>query len=573
MGLSIMFSMRFPAIADGMTFPAPEAVQPGMPSTVLIPRRWAPSPALRRGALTVGGLGLVLLLFAALIVYDVRLALFFGAVVAATPPLLYLAITNTALPVQLALVLMPLLYSPILNPPLLGISGMKPWTLLAAAACGVALFDRRLYAIRGRIDVVATRLFFLYLAVWIIVFFRAVPNVGLFHAIAPTKFPPSPTYFFFKDFAVPFLYTFFFFIILKMARSETAIRSFLRVIGLSMFVFSMAILAVAAIEFGALTGSRGAWSTALERYLGLGYNTAGTVYIITAPLLLYLALTRRLFWVANFALSLTVILLLQSRSSLLVYALSCAAMLVLNRRLGLLVAAGAVGVIVLAMFIGYGMPLSIEAVVAVGIEDAGGSWSMNSLLADRLALLWAPLLDQWFSEPLRLLFGAGRYGIMTSDVYVRGAYFLGTHPHNALIEVLLDAGIVVAAAMLFAIIYFLRRGWKLGRRLDDPLFWALYCAIGGYLVASLTERSFFPSYDNFELFPVLALLVCTARLRLSEAGEESAEPLPVPTREPPPAAARPRAGLARPAGRPAPRLVPRRRAAPDHPGQRQVRGP
>lgn len=496
--------------------------------------------------LLLGGLSAV---FGVLLLYDPRMALFAGAVVVAAPLVLYISIRNPATPLQIALILMPLLYSPVLNPPLLGISGMKPWTLLAAAACGVAFFDSRLYAAGDKIERVATRLFFLYLAVWIFIFLRSIANVGLFYTLAPTKFPDSQTYYFFKDFAVPLLYTLFFLLIIKMARTERQIDSFVRVVGLSMFVFSLAVLMVGVIEFGALTDSRKAWAIALETHLGLGYNTAGTVYLITGPLLLYLALRRGPFWLANFALALVAILLLQSRSSMMVFVLACAAFLVLTGRTRLLVGVAALlGVSSIFLVASVGLPPSIEAMISVGIDDSPGeSWTMNALLADRLAMLWEPLLAEWFSDPTRLLIGGGRYSIMTSMHYARG-YFLGTHPHNALIEAFLDGGIFVAGAFLIGTIWFIRRGWRLARRTKDPLFWSLLCCIGGYLVASLTERSFFPAYDNFAIFPIIALTVCVARLRVAELGAQSPSPpepstvgvAPRASRYPAPAFANPR---------------------------------
>ena len=73
----------------------------------------------------------------------------------------------------------------------------------------------------------------------------------------------------------------------------------------------------------------------------------------------------------------------------------------------------------------------------------------------------------------------------------------------------------------------LARVWRVGRSIRDPTFWTLALCLGGYLAATLTERGFFPSYDNLLVFPIVALLVNVARVRriaiADDVGEPSAE--------------------------------------------------
>src|SRR5262249_49429024 len=158
----------------------------------------------------------------------------------------------------------------------------------------------------------------------------------------------------------------------------------------------------------------------------------------------------------------------QSRSSLVVFFLMCLILLVLTGRR---IAPIAIGIVTVAAIL-FGMfrfAPSLNALLSVGVQP-GDIGSLDALLSGRLLGLCKPLLEDWLADPTRILFGSGRFGMMTSHIYSRGAIY-GAHPHNALIEVLLDGGLVLAVPVLVGIWAWLRWSWRTGRRLNDDLFW------------------------------------------------------------------------------------------------------
>ncbi|WP_291738664.1 hypothetical protein, partial [Bradyrhizobium sp.] len=63
--------------------------------------------------------------------------------------------------------------------------------------------------------------------------------------------------------------------------------------------------------------------------------------------------------------------------------------------------------------------------------------------------------------------------------------------------------------------------WRVGRRLHNDLYWALFACIVGYGISMFTEREVFPSFENMYLFLLIAMMVNLARLS-SRAGHTSA---------------------------------------------------
>jgi O-antigen ligase len=233
----------------------------------------------------------------------------------------------------------------------------------------------------------------------------------------------------------------------------------------------------------------------------------GTICIVTAPLLLYSALHGGIVPKAAATLVVLVVATIQSRSTLAIFWLEFFVLLLVLRK-GLtffamnVVATGLVFMLVRPT-------LSAKAPTALLVD----TFYLDDMLSGRIGFLWVPLLREWMADPVRLLWGAGRYGILVSAHFATGGILQATHAHNAFIDLFLDAGLIGVVVVVLALAAGFSRAWRVGRSIRDPMFWALALCLCGYLAGTVTERGFFPSYDNLLVFPVLALLVNVARLR------------------------------------------------------------
>jgi hypothetical protein len=244
-----------------------------------------------------------------------------------------------------------------------------------------------------------------------------------------------------------------------------------------------------------------------RHYLGLHYNSVGTIYILTGPILVSLALEDGVLAKLNATLAAVVIATIQSRSSLMIFWLQSLALLWMSRK----------GLWFLAMnLIGTAALLIWTAPTVSNVQASTLSPQVHALdwaLSGRIGFLWAPLLSEWSADSTRLLWGAGRYGILVSSHFDTGDMVRATHAHNAFIDLFLDAGVAGVIVVVSLVAAGLARVWRVGRSIRDPTFWALALCLGGYLAGTVTERGFFPSYDNLLVFPIVALLVNVARVR------------------------------------------------------------
>lgn len=389
-----------------------------------------------------------------------------------------------------------------------GIPGLKPVNVILGLTLAIAIFKGGMLRSRDRIEARAKLVLLAYFLLFTFEFLRSIPNVPLFSTLLPTLFEGDPLRytlsFYVKNalLLVPFVF------IVTYMRNET--DRVLMALASGIFILSLVVVALVVLDPGVLGQGRDGIERLCEKYLGLHYNTVGTIYLTVGPILVYLARDRSPFAVANLGLAALVILILQSRSALVVFALSAVITLVLIRRTGLLVA-GSIGV---ALASGFWLGPTVSALLSVGIDD-GSVQSMDSLFTGRVARLWVPLFSEWSADPMLFLFGAGRYGILTSDLWPTGQLLQALHAHNAFFDFFLDAGAILTVVLIGAILWWLVWSFRMGRRLRSPLYWALFMCPAAYLVGTLTERQFFPAVDNMLLFPILAVMLNLVRLHLA----------------------------------------------------------
>lgn len=403
---------------------------------------------------------------------------------------------------------------------LFDIQGLKPFNLLSAAVLAYLVFQSAPLRATDKIEQTSFRVLLVYFATFTISLIRSIPNAPLFHDHFPDVFPDSYLDYILSNFVVPACYVLPFLVILTQKCSFRELERITTVICLSILLLSIALIILAAMNPSLLSsgsqdemhdlvsGSRDGMAELCRTYFGLNRNTIGTVYICTTPLLLYRVLTRSVFWIVPLGLSLLAILLLQSRSALVTVAIASCLFLLQRRKfviLGLI--AAALGIVSL-LWVGS----TIESLLSIGF-DSGSDFSADALLTGRVDHIWAPLLDEWTSDIGLFLFGAGRYGMMTSELWYTGTLIRATHAHNAIIDFFLDCGAIFTFVLIILLFTGVTTALRVGRSLNNDLYWALLACIIGFGIGTMTDREIFPTIDNMYVFPIIAMMINLARLR------------------------------------------------------------
>jgi hypothetical protein len=413
----------------------------------------------------------------------------------------------------------PIQRVPFLTDNLFGIQGLKPFNLLSAVVLAYLVFDTALLHATDKIERTSIRIFLLYFATLAIALIRSVPNAPLFHSRFPDSYPESYFDFVLSACIVPTFYTLSFLFALKRMCSFQELERITTVICLSILLLSIAFVALILMNPSVLLSvdrsgavldpaNRGEMAELCETYFGVHYNVIGTIYISTVPLLLYRALTRGALWIAPLCLSLLAVLLLESRSALVTVAASCSLFLILRRRFVILVLGAAAAGVTSLMWIAP----TIDALFLVGSGSSSGV-SGNDLFTGRVDYLWVPLLSEWTSDIGLSLFGAGRYGVLTSQLWDTGTLVHADHAHNAIINFFLDCGVILTGALLIFFLIGTATAWRVGRRLNSDLYWALFACIFGCGISMATEGDILPRIDNMYAFPIIAMMINLARLR------------------------------------------------------------
>jgi hypothetical protein len=406
---------------------------------------------------------------------------------------------------------------------LFGIQGLKPFNLLSAVLLAYVVFHTAPLHATDKLERTSIRLLLLYFATFAIALIRSIPNAPLLHSRFPDSFPES--YFdFVLSCIVPSFYLLPFLFILKRMCSFQELERITTVICLSILLLSIAFVAFVLMNPSVLlSGERSGMDDLVPAnrdemaefcvtYFGVHYNTIGTIYICTIPLLLYRTLTRSAFWIVPLGLALVAILLLQSRSALVTVAVSCSLFLILRRRFVILVVGAAAAGVTSLLWIGP----TLQALLSIGF-DSGSGVSADALFTGRVDSVWVPLLNEWTSDTGLFLFGAGRYGTGTSILWDSGTLMPVTHAHNGIINFFLECGVILTGVLLIFLFVGTATAWRVGRRLNSDLYWALFACIFGCGISMATECDILPAIENMYAFPIIAMMINLARLRYLDA--------------------------------------------------------
>ena len=405
---------------------------------------------------------------------------------------------------------LPILLTPPLQAQLLPIPLFKLTNIVAVWSFGLLLLRAPLLRSIDQLERNAVIAFMAYMGLFLLAFLRSIPNLGTFHAIFPDFYPASPIIYGVYEVAFPGMMACSFLYIVRRARAPKDMLAVCVAICGGIFVLSVTIVIAALLNPDyIITPERAGMATLMGDYVGMHYTTVGTMYTLTAPILIYMAHKRGAFWTLNFILALVAVIIVQARTSLLLFGFgSVCAMVAMGRTKFL---------------------LSILPMVALGLSAVAGTFLVSLIsqgvsgkygfnfyqfLSGRDTVVWLPLLLEWFSNASRFWFGAGLHGISASTSLQLGLIFPVAEAHNMFIEVFLDYGLLGLCTLLVALTLGLRWAIRTGRRIRSPFFWVLFTCFISYLISCLTGRHFFPNVENLLMFPILGMLVNTARLKL-----------------------------------------------------------
>lgn len=408
---------------------------------------------------------------------------------------------------------MPFSITVLLATPLFEISGLRVVNMLYASAflaflaSGVSIFKSR-----DRLERAAMIAFAVYIAVFAVAFARSIPNVGRFAALEPESFQNAgayPVHFFLRTLmAMQFVY------VLKMFRTPEALQRLFTAIGASLFVLSIVVIVAVFADPSVLnTPDRSGITKLTEAVLGMHYNDASAPYIIAAPMLTYMALTRGGFWTINTLLAFVAVVCLESRTTLFLFAGISVLTAIMMGRARVLVAVAPT--LALAGFLIVG-PILID-IVSKGFTQQSG-FSLYYFLSGRDEAIWLPLAFEWSLDPVRFWFGSGEYGILTSNFLVTGKMLEVAQAHNIFLEFFLDDGIVLLGVFVVALIVFVRWAVKTGYKVKSQVYWMLFFCFVSFLISGITGRRAFPHEENILMLPMLAAMINVARLKLAEKG-------------------------------------------------------
>ena len=136
--------------------------------------------------------------------------------------------------------------------------------------------------------------------------------------------------------------------------------------------------------------------------------------------------------------------------------------------------------------------------------------------AGRIEGIWTPLIKENVSDPKKFIFGGGRRAIQASDSVLKGRISLMTHPHNMYLELLIDAGII-SLIIIVSLYYVILRNafYTLQRTTEAHLKENLYACIVSilcFLIAGMTQFSFFPTNYNALIWVILGCTVASSKL-------------------------------------------------------------
>jgi hypothetical protein len=407
----------------------------------------------------------------------------------------------------LTLLIMPFSSAPLLTDNIAGISGMKPFNLLALGMM-ISWLWKGGGRCKDRQESQAVLIYIIFFILFTLAFCRSLLEFDVLFIRYNTVFPSSPAGFILSYWVVGLLYSFSFLYIIQLIRSPRQILGLVSLLLCSFICFNLFSFFIT-YSVNAHDYYRKDLVSAFSNSLGLHYNTAATIIMIGIPITIGFSLQygKKYFLIVLFML--LTLILAGSRGAILGALIGSVFVIYMNLD-GKFSAVLKLLSIVIFTWIVSNFLLTFLSQGQTGL-------TLNELSSGRLESMWQPLLIELNNSIIKLIFGMGMFGMILSDsyVFVHG-FFTATHAHNAYLNLLMDGGIIFLSLLLWLIFTSLKKAVNVSRVKSNALYFGLVGSIIAYLIAGLFGRQFFPTSDNMMLFPVIALTLIYYRLSKQE---------------------------------------------------------
>jgi O-antigen ligase len=401
-------------------------------------------------------------------------------------------------PVKILLVLVfifPFSGTELLSGKLIPIPGFKPLQLFALLSMAIALMN-----IHKSVEMPPLVILFFGTVIVVFAFSIAHAYFYLDQINAFIADPLTPGRFFLSKFCKPLIFILPALIMTKFIYRRMDLDKIAVAIDWSIMILSVYILFLYLRHGGVSLTSREIreflWAS-----LGTHTNNLANYYIMGFPFVLarFFQSKTPLSYL-KIALAAVGLALLFSRSAYCLFILSIFLYTFISKRIktvplvaGLLVAA--------ALFV---VPETVIQRATKGFETQDS----NEILAGRIEGLWRPLIEEYAENPKAVIFGRGRYAIVSTKAHQTGSTLQAQHPHNMYLEAVMDMGIIGLVVFLSLFGFLLSRSFaKLAALTDKHVKENLVAAITSlicFLASGLTDRTFFPDDINGYLWIIVA---------------------------------------------------------------------
>jgi hypothetical protein len=402
---------------------------------------------------------------------------------------------------------MPFSNSPLFSHNLAGITGMKPFNLFVVGLVSFWFFkggNLTKFSTKG--DIKAAMLFYLYIVIFMFEFGRSFLNYNVLAMRFPGDFPTSSFSFLLSYCVKGLLFTFSFLYILQLIKTPREIFGVLIMLVVSFLFFGLfsTLISYNVQTVGLLRNNLAA---VFNDYFGMHYNSVATIIMLGAPIIFGLALElgKRYFFLL--AITLLALVFAGSRGALGAAGLSLLFVMFFSTA-----NSKSTGKLLILAFVTLSALVFLSSSIISFIIGSEAEVNFDQISNGRWELMWTPLLTELVNKRSALIFGYGFFGMVQSDAYIFARdFFQASHAHNAYINLLIDAGLIVLVPFLLIFYFLFKRALTVGRILNSPIYYGLLGSVVAYMVAAFSGRQFFPTLDNMMLFPIIALIVAYAR--------------------------------------------------------------
>lgn len=405
----------------------------------------------------------------------------------------------------------PFSSTPLLNDPLFLITGakylsndpgltiLKPFNVLAAIFMAFGVFQ---YGKSRKVPKLVFWFTFIYVAIFCVSVFRTIPNLSTVVSMGLVEGGGglSVSGYLFSFLIKPLIYFTPFVYIVKYCNSSDDVEKVIDVLVVSSTAISVMVLILYFIDVYTLETV----SEVYHEYFGMHRNRIATFLIVLYPFLFAKVLrSKKLIDVVILTVSALSIAVLFSRTAYLAIVISMIVYLILIRKKVLV---PILAIFVASVFVFGSVEVRERAMTGLDSRDT------EVISAGRVEHIWIPLINEVIRDPKELMFGNGRYGMLSTSAARSGNLSIYNHPHNMYLELLVDSGLICMSLIMVMFYKIIKKVHIVIARAHDEkikeIYYPVLVSIISFLISGMTGRSFFPTIDNSYFWIVMGLFIC-----------------------------------------------------------------